>query len=174
MVLSVSMSARALSCLLVLLAACRPARSPRAVAEAAIDAADRHDARAALALQVSPELLARLVECEGDRERWLTPEGRREQLDKMRARLDEPGAAWRVKLVSFEEEDRATAWKSYLPGDRVRGRSCRVKTAFAREKYRIVLKVVDDREKQASKPMELWRVGSEWYVWDDPMDTEVR
>lgn len=143
--------------------------------ETFISAVDRKDVDTAKKLMVSPEQVARVIECAPNTESsWHTPAGRAERVAKrLKTYADHDPSSGRVRLGTlWEEYDNPAQWHAYKPGDDL-GNGCHAKAAFDEQNYRIEL-LIDllGRSKVSTKPIELWRIDGSWYVWDDPLDTE--
>lgn len=154
--------------LVMALAACGGSRDPRATATALFDAIAGGQVEAAAARLVSPAQLEALVACADDRAPWLTAADRRADVERFRRRA--AAAAGEVRLRDFvRRPDYVDQWKRYQPGDVVHG-ACKARRAFAVEVYYIT--IATGPERQSHKPLELWGWDGDWFVWDDPLDTE--
>jgi hypothetical protein len=142
----------------LLFAACG-SPSPRSRVARLYAALDAHDANGVTRTLVSGALARQLLDCAD-----YAPYDHEVERAQEHARREEEEVQRSIK--SFTGEDQATMWQALRPGDRFG--NCKVRKAFAVEKYRVVLERHDRfRASEPSYPVELWHVSDDWFVADD-------
>jgi hypothetical protein len=142
---------------LVLLAACG-SPSPRSHVARLYAALDAHDAAGVTQALVSGALARELLECPD----YTQYDHEVERAQEHARRDDEIHRT----IESFAGEDQATMWHALRPGDRFG--DCKVRKAFAVEKYRVVLERRDRfGASEPSYAVELWHVSDDWFVAED-------
>jgi hypothetical protein len=132
--------------------------SPRSRVARLYAALDAHDAEGVTRVLVSGALARELLDCAD-----YTPYDHEVERAQEHARRDEQ---MQRSIESFTGEDRATMWRALRPGDPFG--NCKVRKAFAVEKYRVVLERRDRfGASEPSYPVELWHVSDDWFVAED-------
>ncbi len=155
-------------------------RTPETTIERLVGALAGYDFDRALALEVSPEMLAEHVQCApGTKNDFFTAAGRRKRLDEMvrqaRGPTGKPSYVIALKPESPIEPYYPEQWKAHRAGDTIYD-DCRAVKPFEVREYRIVL-IKPARfggpTTTSTKPIKLWKLHGNWYAWDDPLDTEI-
>jgi hypothetical protein len=132
--------------------------SPRSRVARLYAALDAHDANGVAQALVSGALARELLDCPD----YASYDHEVERAREHASRGDE----MQRSIKSFTGEDQATMWHALRPGDSFG--NCKVRKAFAVEKYRVVL---DRRDRfgasEPSYPVELWHVADDWFVAED-------